>query len=94
MIRGGEGGLLGFFRSSASEAIETPLASARASSTRLQEPAAPAIYYGVRITLAIGLPASRGCCPRLGTGDGAPDRAARAADDARLHRSSFYLTIA
>ena len=65
MIRGGEGGLLGFFRKLGERGDRKDAARVRTRFVHagFKNPAAPAIYYGVRITLAIGLPALAGLLP-------------------------------
>lgn len=65
MIRGGEGGLLGFFRKLGERGDRKDAARLRTRFVHagFKNPAAPAIYYGVRITLAIGLPALAGLLP-------------------------------
>ena len=58
LVRGRQGGMAGFFHKigQRSETEDTGALSQRMIHAGYRNPAAPAIYYGIRLTLAIGLP--------------------------------------
>jgi tight adherence protein C len=66
MIRGTESGLLGFFRhigERSEQRQELGRMRTRFVHAGFKSPAAPAIYYGIRLTLALGLPTFAGLLP-------------------------------
>ena len=65
MIRGDETGLLRFFRKLGERADSGNVGRLRARFVHagFQNPAAPAIYYGIRLSLALGLPIVAGLLP-------------------------------
>ncbi len=65
LVRSEETGLLGFFHrvGSRKEASELGQFRQRFIHAGFQKPAVPAIYYGIRLTLALGLPAVAGLLP-------------------------------
>ena len=67
LVRSQETGLLRFFHrvGSRQEAGEPGQFRQRLTHAGFRKPAAPAIYYGIRLTLALGLPAVAGLLPIL-----------------------------
>lgn len=65
LVRGGESGLLGLFRKigERSERGDVGRLRSRFVHAGFKSPAAPAIYYGIRLSLALGLPAIAGLLP-------------------------------
>jgi tight adherence protein C len=65
MIRGNDTGLLGFFRKIGERGGSGYAGSlqSRFVHAGFKNPAAPAIYYGIRLTLALGLPVVAGLLP-------------------------------